>query len=61
MQKLREIFGRLFSRDEEGQTLIEYVLILVVVVLAIITAYNSSEIKQEISEALFEIACHLDT
>ncbi len=48
-------------KSERGQTLIEYILILVVLVLAIIIAYESVELNSTISETLNNMADKLNS
>jgi len=61
MEALKTVLSRLTQRaglvkDEEGQTLIEYVLVLVLVVLVLIAAYQASGIASAIENALSTIA-----
>jgi Flp pilus assembly pilin Flp len=46
MRRLRKVYDRLgallaYVKDEKGQTLVEYILVIVVMTLAIFTAYNA--------------------
>ncbi|MBI5598326.1 MAG: hypothetical protein HY890_01150 [Deltaproteobacteria bacterium] len=64
MDILRELFAKLAltldrGRDEEGQTLIEYVLVLVVVVLALLLIYKNSNLEDSISNALSKISSQI--
>jgi len=42
--------------NEEGQTFIEYVLVIVVIVLALFAVYQASTVDSAISKALSDIA-----
>lgn len=55
MNTLKKFFTGL-AKDEKGQTLIEYVLVLVIAVLAIVAIYNWSGIATSMGEALARIA-----
>ena len=41
--------------NEEGQTFIEYVLVIVVIVLALLLIYQNSQVDSSISKALSDI------
>jgi Flp pilus assembly pilin Flp len=46
MRRLRKVYDRLgallaYVKDEKGQTLVEYILVIVVMTLTIFTAYNA--------------------
>lgn len=55
MNTLKKFFTGL-AKDEEGQTLIEYVLVLVIAVLAIVAIYSWSGVTDAITDALGRIA-----
>ncbi len=65
MEVMREILKRIsmhsgLAKSEKGQTLIEYVLVLVLVVLVLIAAYQSSNIAGAITNALSEIVATIE-
>ena len=47
--------------SEEGQTFIEYVLVIVVIVLALFLAYQNSTVTGAISNALADISSKIGT
>lgn len=58
MSKLMSMMKNMM-KDEKGQTLIEYILVLVIVVLAIVAIYLVSGIADNIDTALGKIATAL--
>ena len=42
--------------SEEGQTFIEYVLVIVVIVLVLFAIYQGSQVDEQISKALSNVA-----
>lgn len=50
------VMGFTTAKDEKGQTLIEYVLVLVIAVLAIVAIYNWTGVATAIGAALTRIS-----
>ncbi len=60
MERLRDVYGRFraklaYLKNEKGQTLIEYILVIVVVALAIIFIYESIGLNETICETLINL------
>jgi Flp pilus assembly pilin Flp len=60
MERLRDVYGRLgaklaYLKYEKGQTLIEYILVIVVVALAIIFIYESIGLNNTICDTLINL------
>jgi Flp pilus assembly pilin Flp len=65
MERLRDIYGRLWAmlaylKYEKGQTLIEYILVIVVVALAIIFIYESIGLNDTICNTLLNLNTKLN-
>ena len=59
MKTVMELFGRLNLRSEKGQTVIEYILVLVLIALVLVIAFNSGAVASGISAASNEIGTAL--
>ncbi len=65
MKRLTEFYDWLgaklaYLKNEKGQTLIEYILIIVVVALAIIFIYEAIDLKNTICETLINLDTKLN-
>lgn len=54
MKALNDFFRRL--RGEEGQTTIEYILVIVLIALVLVIAFQTSAIEEAIDAAVTKIA-----
>ena len=58
MERLIKVYQKAVDSvrgNEEGQTFIEYVLVIVVIVLALLLIYQNSQVDSSISKALSDI------
>ena len=58
MERLIKVYQKAVDSvrgSEEGQTFIEYVLVIVVIVLALLLIYQNSQVDSSISKALSDI------
>ena len=55
MKTVVEMLKKLGSRNEKGQTVIEYILVIVLIALVLVIAFNTGGVKKGIEDASKEI------